>query len=153
MDQKQFDEIVEIVTRQLMDKLTSNEKKILVLGKDENCKINKTLSNNFNSKVMPNLDDVNNFDFVVLPVWYLNKLRGDQNPNPKSSITSEEQVEEKVSEGETIDLTGKKLIHERELKDKYKDNVTKIIISKKAITTQLAKDFIRQKKLEIIVKD
>lgn len=145
MEQKHFDNLVEIVTKKIMQKLNQDNKKFLVLGRDEDCPINSCLNKDFISKVDSSLQNMEDYDYVVLPVGYLQKLigKGEKNINNFSK-------EEETVNGEILDFTDKKLIHEREIKDKYKSKIIGIRVGKKTIITQLALDFIKQKKIQVI---
>jgi propanediol utilization protein len=72
---------------------------------------------------------------------------------PLAETVSPEPAEERCcpaeESGGALDLSGLKLISERELVDKYSSGMNTVLIAQKALITPLAMDFIRNKKLSI----
>lgn len=143
-----MDKLVEMVTAEIIRRMSQQASdKILVLGKDSNCPIAGCLQSKFDAAVEPNLDNVDEYGFVVLPVGYLNKLL---------SRTTSSEIKESThadTSGAVLDLTHKKLIHEREIMEKCSAKISTIQISKKAIVTQLAADLIKKHKITIVRVD
>lgn len=145
MDERQLDSIVNAATKQIMQRLgegeKGGEKRILVLGKDADCPIRACLSRDFEAETGPDLARAEEFDFVVLPTWYLDRLRGGTPPQAASGAVA--------LSGDTLDFSGQALLHERELRDKCMAAVKAVRVGKKTIITALAADYIRKRGLEV----
>lgn len=146
-----LDMLVEAVTKEIMRRIEhEKKKKILVLGKEKNCNIACCLQEQFDVDVKPTLKEQSDYDFVVVPTDYFLKMaKKDEIIQEDCSIAPEVLDSNKG----VLDLTGKKLIHERELINKCDSSIAFLEIDKKTIVTQLALDFIKKKRLTVIRKD
>lgn len=136
-----LDKLVDAVTKEIMRRIEQAEKKkILVLGKDEDRDIADCLQERFTADIKPSLKELQDYDFVVMPAAYVLKMmKWDNLEAPAGECHLD-----------VLDMTGKKLIHERELREKCGSSITTLRIDKKAIITQLAADFIKQRKIYIV---
>lgn len=147
-----MDKLVEAITAEIMRRIRQEEqtKRFLVLGNDPACEIAECLQREFSAEVKPDLDTVQDYDFVVLPVADFNKLVSGRICGADANSLGESPS---GADGETLDFTGRKLLHERELAEKCSARVRSIRIAKKTIVTQLAADYIKKNKIAVVRVD
>ena len=159
-----IDKLVEMVTAEIMKRMEEEAKQeetksFLVLGKDPDCKIADCLRKDFSVDVKPDLKDMQNYEYVVLPVSYINKIHAAQHTVSEHAVCeTQDECESRECvkpEEDLLDLTDMKLIHERILTGKCSGSAMKagIRIRKNAIVTQLATDYIKRHKLTLVRVD
>lgn len=146
MDTTNMERLVQSVTETVMKRLVqppteSQRKRFLVLGKDPDCPVRACLGRDFEADIRPNLDDAKQFDYAVLPVWYLDKLRGAAPAAEPSAPTA------------CIDLRRQHLLHERELRERCGSGVKAVRVGKTTIITSLAADFLKSRGLTVLRED
>ena len=158
-----IDRLVEMVTAEILKRIKCEEKtkSVLIVGENPDCDLAGCLQEKFTTTVKPDLNDVRDYDYVVLPVKCLNELMsgasgvsGDSGGSGGECKTVAVTCEPACEPcGETLDFTCKKLIHEKALYEIYTAKVDAVRIAKKAIVTQLAADFIKKHNIAIIRVD
>lgn len=142
MDNLDMERLVDAVTKEIMKRLNTGTKRVLVLGGGKDCEIASLLSGAFSVDCKDSLDNAAAYDYVVLPSSVLGGDGG------KAAATRHE-----PPAGEALDLTGKRLIHERELREKCTGGASCVRVDKKAIITSLAADYIKSRKLTVLRVD
>lgn len=142
-----YNQLVEKITTEVMRRLAAKEPspRILVLGKQPDCRIAKCLQKEMTAEIRPNLEAMQAYDFVVLPVGYLQKQLQKKTEQPTSAP-----AKASCSSKQIVDWTAKKLIHERELTDQKITTHACLHIGKQTIVTQLAAEYLQKHKIEVV---
>lgn len=147
MDKDQVDRLVDAVTGEIMKRLgeagskeakPADKKSFLVLGKDPACPVAACLNRDFRAETGPNLDRVHDYDFVVMPVYYLDRLTGQKQTDGAAPVGNG-----------VLDFTGRRLIHERELREKLSSAAKILRVDAHAMITSLAQDYIKKRGLTV----
>lgn len=148
MEQFDIDILVESVTNEIMRRLTQIERqRVLVIDGDEKCDIAGTLGAKYETVIKPVLQDVDAYDYIVLPTANLRQIIEGDKVNRLGALSHTENAA--IGADRTLDLRNKRLVHERELRARCTPNVTRLVLGKGTIITQLALDFIKEGNLTI----
>lgn len=154
MDQL-VDKITAEILRRMKEKIQEAQaeeqatKRFLVLGKDPHCEIAALLGQTYQADVKPNLHDAQDYDFVVMPVSFLSRLGTKSTAKPEACSV----VPEVAAQDHVLDLTEKKLLHERELMERCSARTGSIRIGKRAIVTHLAMDYLKKQGITVVRVD
>lgn len=142
-----LEKLVERVTKEIMKMLQASDGKqtVLLVGETENKDMAAALGDQYQVECCTSLANAAAYDYVMLPTSYL------YGPHcaaleavPAPSLVTASAV------GGQLDLTGKKLIHERELREKCTSGICTIKVDEKAIITSLAADLIKSRQLTVV---
>lgn len=153
-----MERLVDAVTARILSRLrqppeppaaSAAKQRLLVLGKDSACPIRDCLNREFEAELRPDLDDANRFDFVVLPSSYLARLRGGA-PAARETERRDNAME---CRDNIVDCRSQRLLHERELREKYHTAAKTVRVGKHTMITPLAADFLKSRGLAVVRED
>lgn len=148
MEQTELNRLIEAVTKRIMQQLgaeSAPRKRILVLGKDPACPIATCLNRDFIAETGLDLSHAGEYDFVVLPSNFLERMRECGPGTSGNNVAAGSKTG-----GATLDFTGHRLLHERELRDKCTAAIDTLRVGKRTMITSLAADYIRKRGLTVL---
>lgn len=143
MDNLNMERLVNAVTEEIMRRLNTGAKSVLILEGDKDCEIATLLNGAFAVDCKTSLENADAYDYVVLPASVFGGF-----DRAKAPVACAE-----AAAGGVLDFTGKRLLHERELREKCTNGVSCVKVDKKAIITSLAADYIKSRKLTVLRVD
>ena len=124
-----FEKLVELATKAICERLGNTVTKVAVFGD-----VPDGLVAGAELKTAKSCTDAEGCDYVVMSTASFCKMMG-------IDCCSTAAVSEAFREGSEIDFSGKRLIHERDLRDMNTSRGDTVMVSSKAIVTALAHDY------------
>lgn len=127
-----IEKLVELATRAILNRLNADGAKVVTFGE-----IPDNLISSAALKAGKTFADVEGCDYIVMSAEAFYEIHGGK----PAAASPEPQIIGADTAQKHIDLTGKRLIHERDLRDANAARDDIINVSKNAIITALASDY------------
>jgi len=124
-----FEKLVEMATRAIFERLNNGATKVAVFGD-----VPDGLISGAEIKAAKNCADAGGCDYVLLSAASFEEITG-------TKISTGQTVTQISREGTVLDFTGKRLLHERDLRDMNAARGDTVKVSSNTIVTALAHDY------------